>query len=365
MSESELSTQVPVLESHSPSLSSPLPPDPYARIRKYECFQVLGQGTYGTVYKAKNGETGEIVALKIMKMANKDDGITPNALREVAILRSLKYPNIVRLIEAIYCDSPQIENPVIVLVFEFFECDLKQHIINHYGVHTPVPENKAARFTLQILIGLHQCHVNSIMHRDLKPHNLLVDSKSEILKIADFGLSRTFSIPPTAYTHEVVTLWYRAPEILLGAHEYSSAIDVWSAGCIFAEMLLGRPIFSGANELEQILAIFSVLGTPDNQSWPSVESLPDWISYPKWFPTPLQNLNWPKPVEKHALDLLGSMLVCYPSKRITARQAVHHPYFDNIRNDYPHPVDPEVISQLFRGSDKENISPSKKTPTSK
>jgi cyclin-dependent kinase len=128
------------------------------------------------------------------------------------------------------------------------------------------------------------------MHRDLKPQNLLV-SKDNIIKLADFGLGRSFSIPIGKYTHEVVTLWYRAPEILLGSKCYSTPIDIWSIGCILAEMITGRPLFCGESEIEQLLAIFRIMGTPSNETWPQVENLRDWHDFPQWKPTDLYKVS--------------------------------------------------------------------------
>ena len=127
------------------------------------------------------------------------------------------------------------------------------------------------------------CHSHRVLHRDLKPQNLLIDTETNSLKLADFGLARAFAIPLRAYTHEVVTLWYRAPEILLGAKQYSTPVDVWSIGCIFAEMINQSPLFPGDSEIDQLFKIFRGLGTPDDSVWPEVSQLPDYKpQFPKW-----------------------------------------------------------------------------------
>ena len=180
-----------------------------------------------------------------------------------------------------------------------------------------------------MLRGLAFCHSRRVLHRDLKPQNLLIDREGN-LKIADFGLARTFGIPVRTYTHEVVTLWYRAPEILLGTKHYGCAIDVWSVGCIFAEMVLQHAFFAGDCEIDQLFKIFRILGTPNKESWPDVESLPDFKpTFPKWQPSDLGKCFRDK-LESSGIDLLQRMLTYDPARRITVRDALRHPYFDEL-----------------------------------
>lgn len=134
-------------------------------------------------------------------------------------------------------------------------------------------------FLAQLLTGVAFCHERRVLHRDLKPQNLLINKSSLQLKLADFGLARAFGVPVRNYSHEVVTLWYRAPDVLLGSRKYSTQIDMWSAGCIFAEMVTGKPMFPGANEADELRLIFKSLGTPTEATWPNVTSLPDWQKY--------------------------------------------------------------------------------------
>lgn len=241
--------------------------------------------------------------------------------------------------------------PLLFLVFEYLDYDLKQFMYNKYGKGHPIPASLAKNFCYQILLGLQHCHANSIMHRDLKPQNLLVDVAASRIKLADFGLGRVFSLPVAKYTHEVVTLWYRAPEILLGTRCYSTAVDIWSVGCIFTEMLLGRSLFCGECELEQLLAIFRIIGTPNNESWPGVKNLKDWHVYPQWTPKNLADaVKWPQGTpDSHALDLIQNMLILDPAKRLTTMDALRHPYFDDIRDSYPTPLGAHLVH-----SNKEN-----------
>lgn len=315
-----------------------------AAMEMYKRTELLGQGTYGKVYKAEHIETGRIVALKKTILSTDDEGVPATTLREVSILRSLDSPYIVRLEEVVHSEVRS-GSPILYLIFEFLDYDLKQFMTKRYGKGVGIEPDLAKHFCFQILLGLRQCHAQGIMHRDLKPQNLLIELKSNTIKLADFGLGRVYSLPVGKYTHEIVTLWYRAPEILLGTKEYSTGVDIWSVGCILAEMIDGRPIFCGESEIEQILAIFRVLGTPTKESWPQVESLRDWHEYPQWKPqeivTAIPSLG---KLGKHGLELFSQMMELSPKKRITAIDALKSPYFDDIRHLYG----------SGGGSDKEN-----------
>jgi len=166
------------------------------------------------------------------------------------------------------------------------------------------------------------------MHRDLKPQNLLVDRYGS-LKIADFGLARAFMVPIRQYTHEVVTLWYRAPEILLGQKAYSPGVDMWSVGTIFAEMVTKRPLWPGDSEIDELYQIFRTLGTPTERTWPGVSSLRDFSEgFPKW---PAKSLQKAVPgLDKAGYDLLERMLTYDPAKRISCKEAMAHSYFDDL-----------------------------------
>mmetsp|Transcript_4386 Transcript_4386/g.18665 ORF Transcript_4386/g.18665 Transcript_4386/m.18665 type:complete len:183 (-) Transcript_4386:1362-1910(-) len=168
------------------------------------------------------------------------------------------------------------------------------------------------------------------MHRDLKPQNILV-SGDDTVKLADFGLGRVFSLPVGKYTHEVVTLWYRAPEVLLGTRCYSTGVDVWSVGCILAEMVLGKPIFYGESELEQLLSIFRIMGTPSTTTWPTVQDLRDWHDYPQWKERSLAEVV--PQLGAPGCDLLRKMLQLNPAQRISASAALNHEFFRDV--NYP------------------------------
>jgi len=204
--------------------------------------------------------------------------------------------------------------------------DLKRYMEFGNQNGTPMSLDTVKRFTHQLSSGLLYCHSHRILHRDLKPQNLLID-KNNNLKLADFGLARAFGIPMRTYTHEVVTLWYRAPEVLLGSRHYSTAIDIWSVGCIMAEMVnKGHALFPGDSEIDQIFKIFRVLGTPNEETWPGVRSLPDYKStFPQWSGTDIATQV--PALDPQGIDLLKHMLAYDTSKRISAKRTLIHPYF--------------------------------------
>lgn len=279
----------------------------------------LGEGTYGVVYKAVDKRTNETVALKKILLEGEEEGIPATSLREISILKDLKHPNIVELKEVINSRGK------LVMVLEYLDMDLKRYLETN---HNPLSPMLIKSYTYQILAGLCHCHCQRIIHRDMKPQNLLLN-RSGLIKLADFGLARAFTIPLREYTHEVVTLWYRAPEILLGSNYYSVGIDIWSVGCIVAEMFTRTPLFQGDSELDQIYSIFEILGTPTNEIWPEFTDLPEYKdTFRKW---PKKNLaDVVKGADPRAIDLIEKMLTYDPARRITAKEALSHPYFDDL-----------------------------------
>jgi len=288
-------------------------------MEKYTKIEKLGEGTYGIVYKAKNRETGEIVALKRIRLDSEDEGVPCTAIREISLLKELKHPNIVRLYDVIHTEKK------LTLVFEYLDQDLKKYLDECGG---EISRQTMKSFLYQLLRGVAFCHEHRVLHRDLKPQNLLINKKGE-LKLADFGLARAFGIPVRSYSHEVVTLWYRAPDVLMGSRKYSTPIDMWSAGCIFAEMATGRPLFPGSSVNDQLMRIFKIMGTPSEESWPGISELAD---YKPDFPVyPQQALpNIVHGLDDKGLNLLSRMLQYDPNQRISAAAAMKHPYFDGL-----------------------------------
>lgn len=286
-------------------------------LAKYHKLEKIGEGTYGVVFKARDKISGRLMALKKIRLEQEEEGVPSTALREISLLKELNHANIVRLEDVVS------HNSKLYLVFEFLDQDLKRYIDDCSSLAPDLVQS----YMHQLLAGLAYCHGNRVLHRDLKPQNLLIDSEG-IIKLADFGLARAFSIPVRTYTHEVVTLWYRAPEILLGSRNYSTPVDIWSLGCIFAEMLTRNALFPGDCEIDELFRIFRTLGTPNEQTWPGVTSLPDFQeTFPIWQAKRISDV---VNADELALDLLSKMLVYDPAARITAKQALEHPYFASL-----------------------------------
>jgi len=303
----------------------------------YERVEQVGEGTYGQVYKAKSNETGELVALKRVRMDNEKEGFPITAIREVKILKILNHKNVVRLKEIVTSKAAEYNQGKgsIYMVMEFCEHDLTG--LTDSGIKFNVPQIKC--FMKQLLQGLEYCHKNRILHRDIKGSNLLINDKGQ-LKLADFGLARPFDEGNKPYTNRVITLWYRPPELLLGEVKYGPAIDMWSAGVLFAELLLRKPILTGRNEMQQISHIFQMFGTPTEETWPGVTQLQHYKivveslgNAPNKFDEHFGQL------DPHAKDLLRKMLAMNPSQRISAKAALDHDYFWVE----PMPLKPELM----------------------
>eukprot|EP00898_Chlorokybus_atmophyticus_P001360 jgi/Chlat1/2224/Chrsp17S02554 len=280
------------------------------------------------VYKARDKRNGMMVALKKTRLEMEEEGVPSTALREVSLLQMLSSsPYVVKLLAVEHTDENG--KAILYLVFEFLDIDLKKYMdLNGRGPSHPLPQQDVKSFMYQLFKGVAHIHSHGTMHRDLKPQNLLVHKKDKRLKIADLGLGRSFTLPIKSLTHEIVTLWYRAPEVLLGGTHYSVAVDIWSVGCIFAELLKKAPLFPGDSEVQQLLHIFKLLGTPNEEVWPGVSKYRDWHEFPQWKPADLCDVfNGHDP---EAIELFELCMKYNPVDRISAKQALNHPYFKDI-----------------------------------
>ncbi|CAF1675309.1 unnamed protein product [Adineta ricciae] len=288
----------------------------FGKIESYSRLEKLGEGTYATVYKGTSNMVSGFVALKEIRL-EQEEGAPCTALREVSLLKGLKHNNIVCLYDIIF------DQTTLTLVFEYVEKDLKQYMEDCSNI---LSMKNVRLFLFQLLRGLEFCHGKKILHRDLKPQNLLINERGE-LKLADFGLARVKSFPTKTYSHEVVTLWYRPPDVLLGSTEYSTPIDIWAVGCIFYEMACGRPLFAGTKVEEELYLIFKYLGTPTEQSLPGVTSKTEFraLKLPFYFGESFTRLA-PR-LDTNGIDLLQNFLRYNPLSRISAYDALRHNFF--------------------------------------
>ena len=284
-------------------------------MKRFEKLEVIGNGAFGVVTKCRDKETGDIVAIKMMKQkyTSFEECLQ---LKEVKSLRKIKHENVIKLLQVFR------ENDNLYLVFEYIPNGSLLQTINKRGAFT---EPEVRYVIMQLLHGLHYVHRQGFFHRDLKPDNLLWAGHT--LKIADFGLAKEIrSRPP--YTEYVATRWYRAPEIILRHEFYNSPVDVWAVGVIMAELFLGKPLFCGSSETDQFYRICSVLGPPNSQNWPDGVKLANrlGIRLSSNHVVPLSKLI--PNASKEAIDLMNQMIKYDPSKRPSAQQALQHPFFE-------------------------------------
>lgn len=296
---------------------------------KYDRGVHLGSGTWGDVYESFRKSDGLKVAIKRIKPGTDRTGMNFTALREIKYMKELRSINVIDLKDVF------LSNGVLHLVLDFCPFDLEK-IIQSKNILLSTHHVKS--YMKMILNGMECLHNNYILHRDLKPANLLIGNDGQI-KIADFGLARSHSSPENM-TFEVVTRWYRAPELLFGARFYGAGIDVWAIGCIFAEIILRSPLFTSESDVQQLAKIFNVLGTPIPSDWPGVNTLPHYVEFEPREPMDLSKLfgKPKKPSEglSSDLDLILKMLTLNPAKRITTKQSLEHRYF----LEDPQPCDP-------------------------
>uniref|UniRef100_A0A8C5VTJ2 Cyclin-dependent kinase 2 n=1 Tax=Microcebus murinus TaxID=30608 RepID=A0A8C5VTJ2_MICMU len=261
-------------------------------MENFQKVEKIGEGTYGVVYKARNKLTGEVVALKKIRLDTETEGVPSTAIREISLLKELNHPNIVKLLDVIHTENK------LYLVFEFLHQDLKKFMDASALTGIPLPLIKSYLF--QLLQGLAFCHSHRVLHRDLKPQNLLINADGAI-KLADFGLARAFGVPVRTYTHEVTR----------------------------------RALFPGDSEIDQLFRIFRTLGTPDEVVWPGVTSMPDYKpSFPKWARQDFSKVV--PPLDEDGRSLLSQMLHYDPNKRISAKAALTHPFFQDVTKPVPH-----------------------------
>ncbi|XP_061508993.1 serine/threonine-protein kinase PITSLRE [Anopheles gambiae] len=304
-------------------------------VEEFLCLNRIEEGTYGVVYRAKDKRTEEIVALKRLKMEKEKEGFPITSLREINTLLKGQHPNIVTVREIVVGSNMD----KIFIVMDYVEHDLKSLMETMKHKKQVFLPGEVKCLTQQLLRAVAHLHDNWILHRDLKTSNLLLSHKG-ILKVGDFGLAREYGSPLKPYTSIVVTLWYRAPELLLCCKEYSTPIDIWSVGCIFAEFLSMAALFPGKTEIDQLNRIFKDLGTPNEKIWPGYNELPA-VQKMTFTEYPVSNLRkkFAHLTSELGISLLQGLLTFDPKQRLTAEAALQHNYFKEL----PLPIDPAMF----------------------
>ena len=315
--------------------------------QKYIKDRKVGEGTYANVYLGhlKSDPSSKVAIKKIKVIAEYRDGLTMDSIREVKYLQELSHPNIIAL-HAVFSSKNQNLN----LVLEYLPLgDLEMLIKDSEGIRYGTAEVKAWMGMLGR--GVWFCHENFVLHRDIKPNNLLIAADGEV-KLADFGLARSFADPYGKMTYNVITRWYRPPELLFQARFYSGVVDVWSMGMVFAELIQRAPFVPGATDMNQLEQICSNIGTPTEENWPGVSKLEGYIRHEKASPTPLRGKDYFVArfgtVGTVGVDLLMSMLALDPRKRCTARQVLQHKWWTTD----PQPTKKEDLPKKGGGAEK-------------
>jgi cyclin-dependent kinase 12/13 len=332
------------------------PPHHHAAVERLHCRDVgeyratgasLGEGTFGVVTEAVDAATGRRVVLKLIKSDDALNGFPVTALREVKILKTCPpHPSVVQLVEVV-TSKPADQNRMlgdVFLVFEYVDGDLAGILTYPELART---HSQVRHYLRQLLEGVAHLHAHGVLHRDLKPANIMVSRGHEV-KIADFGLSKRWRPElPTTPGIKLVTAWYRAPEVFLGDPQAGSAIDLWSVGIIFIELMTGSPPLQKAGDPEIMQALWALCGSPQPEQWPGVERLPNWhIARPRKAYSRNIRSKYGKYFSKTGLDLLEKLLVLNPAERITAAQALRHPYFEDDAATPPHRLPPIAIEKF-------------------
>ena len=317
---------------------------------KFTILSIIGKGTFGVVYRAKNDNTGETIAIKRVFQDKRYKN------RELEILKELNHPNTIKLMQYFYTKNLKNgeKEPQIFLncVTDYIPISLARILNINYQSRKQLDPFLAKLYAYQMLLSLRYIHSKGITHRDIKPQNILVNQKTNQIKLCDFGSAKKL-IPGQKSLAYICSRFYRAPELIFGATDYHSQIDVWSMGCVISELVLGRPMFPGESPSDQLVEIIKILGTPSKDDICSMNPQFKEQKFPDIKPIPLEKIFRNRIIPEYFLDLIGKILVYNPTIRLTAQKALEHIYFDEIRNigknnggkykEYIIPEDLEII----------------------
>ena len=308
----------------------------------YSAEKVIGNGSFGVVFKAVVVQTGEVVAIKKVLQDKRFKN------RELQIMRKLEHPNIVRLKHCFYANGEKDDELYLNLVLEYVPETVYRICRNYKKKKQPVPALLVRLYIYQLGRALAHIHALGICHRDIKPQNLLVDPKTQTLKLCDFGSAKKMvaTEPNVSY---ICSRYYRAPELIFGSTDYTTDIDIWSLGCVFGELLLGQPLFPGQNGVDQLVEIIRSLGTPSREAIESMNRSYTEFEFPQIEAHPWSNM-FHADTDPDAIDLISKMIVYKPGERIHPLEACAHVYFDELRKETTCLLDgsplPETLFQL-------------------
>ena len=314
----------------------------------FSILSIIGHGTFGVVYRAKEEKTGEIFAIKRVFQDKKYKN------RELEILKELNHPNVINLKHYFYTKTEKEgKEPEIFLncVMDYFPQTLSRILSVNFQSRKQLDPFIAKLYAYQMMLSLKYLHSKGIAHRDIKPQNILVEPKTNKIKVCDFGSAKKLIQGQKSISY-ICSRFYRAPELIFGATDYTNQIDVWSMGCVISELVLGRPMFPGATTSDQLVEIIRILGTPTKDDICSMNPHFKDHKFPDVKPIPFEKLFKNRIIPEHFLDLLSKLLVYNPQIRLTPEKALEHAYFDEIKKidknhggkykEYDIPLDLEI-----------------------